>query len=111
MSEKNIKQLYLDFDEYIRQGEPDKKEKKEWKVQPNLAARTSTPTTTPTTTRTSSSVNTLIPNSKLYTNNNNIIELVRVLGYEEMSIKQMMEVPADRKGTAAVSRTYKTINL
>ena len=27
MEEKNIKQQYLDFDEYIRQGEPDKKEK------------------------------------------------------------------------------------
>ena len=63
----------------------------EWKVQPNLAPPTSTPT--------SSFVNTLNPNSKFYTNNENTIELVRVIGYEEMSIKQMMEakVLKDRK--------------
>ena len=27
MGEKNDKELYLNFDEYIRQGEPDKKDK------------------------------------------------------------------------------------
>ena len=34
MSEdKNIKQQYLNFDEYIRQGEPEKKERAEaWRV-------------------------------------------------------------------------------
>ena len=37
--EKNIKQLYLDFDEYIRQGEPDQKEKaKAWRVAIGLQA-------------------------------------------------------------------------
>jgi fido (protein-threonine AMPylation protein) len=63
----------------------------EWSVQPNLADPTSTPSSTPTSTPTSLSVNTLKPNSKLQTNNQNIIELVLVVGNEEMSIKQMME--------------------
>ena len=37
--EKNIKQPYLDFDEYIRQGEPDQKEKAEaWRVAIGLQA-------------------------------------------------------------------------
>lgn len=49
------------------------------------------PTSTPTSTPTSSSVNTINTDSNLYTNNDNIIELVRVVGYEEMGIKQMME--------------------
>ena len=67
----------------------------EWSVQPNLADPTSTPTSTPT----SASVNLLNPDSKFYTKNNNIIELVWVVGCEEMSIKQMMEarVLKDRK--------------
>ena len=60
----------------------------EWRVQPNLA----TPTSTRTSTRISSCVNYLNSNSKLYTNNANILELVRVIKYEEMSIKQMMEI-------------------
>ena len=64
----------------------------EWKVQPNLATPTSTRATTRISTRTSSSVKSLNTNSKLYTNNDNIILLVRVIGYEEMSIKQMMEL-------------------
>lgn len=40
MSEdKNIKQLYLDFDEYIRQGEPEKKDRAEaWRVAIGLQA-------------------------------------------------------------------------
>ena len=59
----------------------------EWSVQPNLADPTSTPSSTPTSTPTSLSVNTLKPNSKLQTNNQNIIELVLVVGNEEMSIK------------------------
>lgn len=50
-----------------------------------------TPSTTRTSTRASSSVNITNTASKLYTKNDNIIGLVRVIGYEEMSIKQMME--------------------
>ena len=78
----------------------------EWKVQPNLADPTSTgqvqdkyPTSTPTSTPTSSSVNKINTDSKLYTNNDNIVELVRVVGYDEISIKQMMEARGlkDRK--------------
>ena len=63
----------------------------EWSVQPNLADPTSTPTST--------SVYILNTDSKFYTKNNNIIELVRVVGYEEMSLKQMMEarILKDRK--------------
>ena len=55
----------------------------EWSVQPNLATPTSTPTSL-------SAIN-LNPNSKTYTSNVNILELVRVVGNEELSIKQMME--------------------
>ena len=67
----------------------------EWSVQPNLADPTSAPTSTPT----STSVYILNTDSKFYTKNNNIIELVRVVGYEEMSLKQMMEarILKDRK--------------
>lgn len=67
----------------------------EWSVQPNLADPTSTPTSTPI----STSVYILNTDSKFYTKNNNIIELVRVVGYEEMSLKQMMEarILKDRK--------------
>ncbi len=63
----------------------------EWSVQPNLADPISTPTST--------SVYILNTDSKFYTKNNNIIELVRVVGYEEMSLKQMMEarILKDRK--------------
>ena len=63
----------------------------EWSVQPNLTTPTSTPITTPTSTPTSSTAITLNPNSKLYTDNANILELVRIVGNEELSIKQMME--------------------
>ena len=67
----------------------------EWSVQPNLAEPNNTPTSTPT----SSHVNRLSPNSKLYTKNENIIQLVRVIGTEELSIKEMMELKGlkDRK--------------
>ncbi len=67
----------------------------EWSVQPNLDDPTSTPTSTPA----STSVYILNTDSKFYTKNNNIIELVRVVGYEEMSLKQMMEarILKDRK--------------
>ena len=79
----------------------------EWSVQPNLATPTSTPTSTPVTTRTSTRTNTrassfvthLNPNSKIYTSNDNIIELVRVVGHDEWSIRQMMDCKGlhDRK--------------
>ena len=59
----------------------------EWRVQPNL-----TPTSTRTSTRTSSLISNINPNSKLYTDNENILELVRVIGNEELTIKQMMEL-------------------
>ena len=54
----------------------------EWSVQPNLAD----PDNNRTSTRTSSSVNNLNPNSKIYTDNNLVIELVQVIGYEELGI-------------------------
>jgi len=71
----------------------------EWSVQSNLASPTTTPTTTPTSTPISTPtstpisllINNLNPNSKLYTSNINILELVRIVGNEELSIKQMME--------------------
>lgn len=50
------------------------------------------PTSTRTSTRISTTVNKINPDSKLYTNNENIIELVRVIGNGELSIKQMMEL-------------------
>ena len=59
----------------------------EWSVQPNLAPPTSTPTSTPI----STSIMDFNPNSKLYTSNINILELVRIVGNEELSIKHMME--------------------
>ena len=71
----------------------------EWSVQPNLAEPNNTPTSTPTSTPASSHVNRLSPNSKLYTKNENIIQLVRVIGSEELSIKEMMDLKGlkDRK--------------
>ena len=71
---------------------------KEWSVQPNLA-EPATPTSTPISTPTSSHVNRLNPNGKIYTKNENIIQLVRVIGSEELSIKEMMEFKGlkDRK--------------
>lgn len=42
MSEdKNVKQLYLDFDEYIRQGEPEKKDRASGKVCGRIVADSS----------------------------------------------------------------------
>lgn len=75
----------------------------EWSVQPNLATPTSTPISTPTSTPTSTSVSTpvntptsslisnLNPNSKFYTSNDLIIELILAIGDEELGIKQIME--------------------
>ena len=61
---------------------------KEWSVQPNLAD----PTSTRTSTRTSSIVTRLNPNSKFYTDNEIVIELVRIVGNNELSVKQMMGI-------------------
>lgn len=71
----------------------------EWSVQPNLTTPTSTPISTPTSTPITTLVNNLKPNSKFYTSNNTVIELVRVIGAEELNIKQMMEIKGlkDRK--------------
>lgn len=71
----------------------------EWSVQPNLATPTttpistptSTPTSTPASTPTSSLINNLNPNSKFYTSNDLIIELILAIGDEELGIKQIME--------------------
>ena len=75
-----------------------------WSMQPNLADPTylsnseptkveqSTRITTRTSTRTTSSAIHLNPDSKFYTSNDNIIELVRVIANEELSIKQMMDL-------------------
>lgn len=75
----------------------------EWSVQPNLATPTSTPTSTPistpistptstpVSTPTSSLINNLNPNSKFYTSNDLIIELILAIGDEELGIKQIME--------------------
>ena len=70
----------------------------EWSVQPNLA-EPAAPISTPTSTPTSSHVNLLNPNSKFYTKNESIIQLVRVIGTEELSIKEMIELKGlkDRK--------------
>ena len=62
---------------------------KEWSVQPNLSY-TTTPISTPITTPSSIFVINLNSNNKIYTNNENIIKLVRVIGSEELSIRQMM---------------------
>jgi len=68
----------------------------EWSVQPNLDNPTSTPVTTCTATRTSTRISSSVtrsnPGGKIYTSNDNIIELVRVIAYEELSIKQMMDI-------------------
>ena len=42
--------------------------------------------------RTSSSIINLSPDSKFYTNNEDIIELVRIIGNDELSISQMMDI-------------------
>ena len=64
----------------------------EWSEQPNLTDLSNTRTCTRTSTRIRSFVSGLNPNSKIYTDNVLVIELVRVIGYEELGIKQMMEL-------------------
>ena len=65
---------------------------KEWSVQPNLATSTSINdrTSDRTSNRTSAPVTSLNTDSKLYTDNDCIVELVRVIGNDELSISQMM---------------------
>ena len=61
----------------------------EWKEQPNLAVPSKQPTSTPTSPPTSTPTST--PTSFIYTNNKNIIRLVKALGEEQLSVKVMME--------------------
>ena len=61
----------------------------EWKEQPNLAVPSKQPTSTPTSTPTNTPTST--PTSFIYTNNKNIIRLVKALGEEQLSVKVMME--------------------
>ena len=56
---------------------------KEWSVQPNLATPSSTPASTPSSTPQ--------VQDKLHTDNALIIRLIRVIGHEQLSIKQMLE--------------------
>lgn len=67
----------------------------EWSEQPNLATPSSTPSSTPTSTPSSTPTSSLVinlnPNSKFYTNNDTIIELILAIGDEELGIKQIME--------------------
>lgn len=89
---------YLNFDEYIRQGDPSQREKAgywqtaflhihptaEWSVQPNLAAPTSTP-----------QVPEQVPEQVadlLHTNNTLIINLIKKMGNESVSISQLMKL-------------------
>ncbi len=67
MREKTDKELYVNFDEYIRQGEPSQREAAY--AQPILSDPSKQPTSTPTST----------PTSFVHTNNKNIIRLVKAL--------------------------------
>lgn len=60
---------------------------KEWSAQPNLATPSSSIVTNSNT------------NSKIHTSNKNVIELVQIIGNDELSIKQLMEFRSlkDRK--------------
>lgn len=76
-----MKNGYLDFEEYIRQGEPEKKERAEaWRVaigeQPNLSKPEQVPEQV---------------NNLLHTNNTLIIGLINIIGCNEFSISQLME--------------------
>ena len=59
----------------------------EWTVQPNLATPSSTPLSTPSSTPSSLKAS----RNKIHTDNTLIIRLIKVLGHEQMSIKQMLE--------------------
>ena len=55
----------------------------EWTVQPNLATPSSTPSSNPSSLKAS--------RNKIHTDNTLIIRLIKVIGHEQMSIKQMLE--------------------
>lgn len=108
---------YLNFDEYIGQGEPSQKEKAlnwetaiglqavdglrvsdylrnrylhihptvEWRIQPNLADPTSTGQVQDKYKTSTGQVQ-----DKFHADNQNIIDLIKVVGEEEMSVKIMM---------------------
>ena len=59
----------------------------EWTVQPNLATPSSTPLSTPSSTPSSLKAS----RNKIHTDNTLIIRLIKVIGHEQMSIKQMLE--------------------
>ena len=94
----DAKQLYINFDEYIRQGEPlcflrnllldeqwDLRNRflhinppAEWHIQPNLSTPEQVPEQAP-------------EQDLLHTNNQLIIELINIIGNEELSISQLMK--------------------
>ena len=59
----------------------------EWTVQPNLATPSSTPLSTPSSTPSSLKAS----RNKIHTDNTLTIRLIKVIGHEQMSIKQMLE--------------------
>ena len=63
----------------------------EWCEQPNLATPTSTPTSTRTSTRTSTEFVPEQVQDLVHTNNPLILELIKIIGEEELSIAQLME--------------------
>ena len=63
----------------------------EWKVQPNFTAPTDTPTDTRTSTRTSNEQAPEQVQDLLRTSNALIIELIKVIGNEELSISKLMQ--------------------
>ncbi|MBQ8222491.1 MAG: hypothetical protein IJZ87_03965 [Bacteroidales bacterium] len=76
-----MKNGYLDFEEYIRQDEPEKKKRAEaWRVAIGEQANLSKPEQVP------EQVNNL-----LHTNNTLIIGLINIIGCNEFSISQLME--------------------
>lgn len=98
----NAKQLYINFDEYIRQGEPlcflrnlllgeqwDLRNRflhinppAEWHIQPNLSTPEQVPEQAP---------EQAPEQDLLHTNNQLIIELINIIGNEELSISQLMK--------------------
>jgi hypothetical protein len=97
-----MKEEYLDFEEYIRQGEPDLllgeqwdlrnrylhiHPTKEWSVQPNLADATGTSTEQASDKHRTSTGQV---QDKLHTVDYDIIKLISAIGEQEMSVKEMM---------------------
>ena len=88
--------IHINFDEYIRQGEPEKKERAEaWRVVHGYQStrRMEGPRKYPTSTRqvpdkypTSSE----LVRDKLHTDNSNIVKLVLVIGEQVLSVKEMI---------------------